>query len=52
MRLIRLLNTLLRQSEVSDSNVPLRIQEDVLGLQVPVNNVLLVERIDGADNLG
>lgn len=52
MRLIRLLNTLLRQSEVSDSNVPLRIQEDVLGLQVPVNNVLLVERIDGADYLG
>lgn len=45
------LDVLLAQAEVCEDNVPLRVQQDVLGLQVSVDDVEGVEVTQGAGDL-
>ena len=47
--LIRLPYSLLGKSEIGNSDMALRIQKNVLRLEVPVYDVLLVERFNGAN---
>ena len=52
MRLIRLLHALLRQTEVRDTNMSLSIQKNILWFEVSVDDVLIVQGFDGANDLG
>lgn len=46
------LDVLLAQAEVGEDDVALRVQQDVLGLQVPVDDVERVQVAQGAGDLG
>jgi len=50
--LIRHFNALLRQTEISYSDMALSIQQDVLRLEISIDDVFLVECIDGTNDLG
>lgn len=43
---------LLSESEVCEADVSFAVQQDVLGLQVPVHDLFGVEVLDGAHDLG
>lgn len=45
-------HTLLRESEVSKHGMPIDIEDDVFGLQVAVDDIILVEVLQGREDLG
>lgn len=42
----------LREAEIGDLDVPVRAEEDVFGLEIPVDDVLLVEVIESQGDFG
>ena len=46
------LHVLLRQAEVRDADVPLRVQKEVLRLQVAIDDVVLMQMGDAQHDLG
>ena len=46
-----LTNTLLREAEVSDPDVPLSVEQHILWLQISVDDVFIVQSFNGANNL-
>ena len=44
--------TLLRETEVCDLDVPIEVEQNVFGLQVTVDDILVVEVIQGEGDFG
>ena len=49
---IGLLDALLGQAEVSDADVAFAVEQHILGLQVAINNVSIVESANSNDHFG
>ena len=52
VRLVRLFDSLLRQAEISYSYMALRIQKNILWLEVPINDILLMKRLNSTNYFG